>query len=1098
MTLNAQTEWKDRPIVHKKENQLSPAIARPARLDYTIVVWEDFRNEGDYDIYVQKIDNVTGLPLWMEPDGIAVCTEEGDQRYPRAAYDSLGGVIITWVDERSGYKNVYAQRISATTGEVDANWPSDGAVVCEQDANCEHVRIAGTADGAFITWLDYRDYSSGVNRKVYAQYMLSSTATYPQSTNWVQDGIEVADNIDEGDQANPEIAREYDWDSGKANCVVSFQKYVDVNGDMYWNVYAAKLDATGDKEYGGADIALATNESDQLYPKIVCSGEDVSRDEPRAIVVWQDSREDHSSQPKLYDIYSRTIDADGNIPGNTGDIVCAIDETQQFPVVALWERPYDPLTYDPYIPFVTIAWEDLRDAQQNGVDIYAAVLDARGGSLVNPYGSVGEAIAYATDDEEQPAIDMVPSSSDVFIAWRRHDSSLGADDIHYQEIEVESWYFGKAAGGWPVTEAKNDQNLPQVGGDVIVYEDDRRDVVTNDTRDDWDIYCETPGTCVGPTAMDWRDQFPDVRQSGDADSVRFVTDEEYNTYVVWEKETGVNGNQDVYIQKYDKYGVPRWKHGGIRLNTVSLAGHPGVALSDASGGAQVVWQQKVNGRYQIWYAKIESAGGYDISPELFDAHPRGEYTDPVITYTDYFVDPSGGDGDPAITSDYKAYIGFTYDDNLVIAVKPVSGTVSRTQITLGVDIDDWSNFVKLVSPSGKHLYGVAEGGPTDKRWLSFTARFESAPGGAQTTDFSVYTFKNLIDYGGIDIALDEYETGGSQDAIVLVSYSQDAQYGAMLHAQWLNATNLSASTSPDMIIGVPGSDYRISHPRLAPDDCRAANSYGGMLATWDYEFPVSQVQKHNIQTEKLTYTYGQNPASVSRCDPNAQIIAVTNQSYTWPTNPEIAKVTAPNGIDTLSFIVWEGLTESCSPARGREVVGQWVAYNYFPNPQRGPQWSSELQMSPGAGQYLQTYPLVQTSEDNTVSVYWIDGRASADLVMGTRAWGGAYDAVFWAKEAVADAPVVPNDVILGEAYPNPMSLSAGTPSNVVIQIQSEQTVSLKLYNTFGQVVGSVFDGVLTPGSHTMQFDVSALHSGIYYYVLTASSKTSTRGIVIVR
>jgi hypothetical protein len=319
----------------------------------------------------------------------------------------------------------------------------------------------------------------------------------------------------------------------------------------------------------------------------------------------------------------------------------------------------------------------------------------------------------------------------------------------------------------------------------------------------------------------------------------------------------------------------------------------------------------------------------------------------------------------------------------------------------------------------------------------------------------------------------------------------------MLYGQWWSASNGTHGT-PNLLIGVPSSNYRISHPRIAADECRVANSYGGMLATWDYEFPVSQVQKHAIQTDKLTYTYGQNPASVSRCDPNAQVIAVTNQSYTWPTNPEIAKVTAPNGIDTLSFIVWEGITESCSPYRGREVVGQWVAYNYFPNPQRGSQWSSELQISPGAGSYIQTFPLVQTSDDNTVSVYWLDGRASSDLVMGTRIWGGASDAIYWAKEAVVDVLTIPMSAIMDATYPNPISLSAGSTSSIVIDVQSEQTVTLRLFNTFGQVVGSVYDGVLSTGKHTMQFDVSTLHSGMYYYVLTASGNTSTRGLVIVR
>src|SRR5690606_10053036 len=107
--MDAQTEWKDRPVTHTKEDQRAPSAARPAQPDFTIVVWEDLRDNGNgYDIYMQKIDTQTGLPLWLEPDGVPVCMAPGDQRNPRAAYDSLGGVIIAWEDGRGSTRSVYA------------------------------------------------------------------------------------------------------------------------------------------------------------------------------------------------------------------------------------------------------------------------------------------------------------------------------------------------------------------------------------------------------------------------------------------------------------------------------------------------------------------------------------------------------------------------------------------------------------------------------------------------------------------------------------------------------------------------------------------------------------------------------------------------------------------------------------------------------------------------------------------------------------------------------------------------------------------------------------------------------------------------------
>jgi hypothetical protein len=93
-SMQAQTEWKDRYVSIDVGDQLNPSIARPAQDDFTVIVWEDER-EGEKDIYAQKIDNASGLPLWKPYDGVPVCTASGVQRNPVAGYDSLGGVLIT-------------------------------------------------------------------------------------------------------------------------------------------------------------------------------------------------------------------------------------------------------------------------------------------------------------------------------------------------------------------------------------------------------------------------------------------------------------------------------------------------------------------------------------------------------------------------------------------------------------------------------------------------------------------------------------------------------------------------------------------------------------------------------------------------------------------------------------------------------------------------------------------------------------------------------------------------------------------------------------------------------------------------------------------
>jgi len=1099
--LHAQTEWKDRSVTLAKEDQSVPSIARPTQVGSTIVVWEDARDlVNGPDIYIQKMDDQTGLPMWIEPDGLPVCTAGGPQRNPVAAYDSLGGVIIAWEDYRNGYAAVYAVRLDAATGAVDPAWPVNGVAVCDVQAACEHIRIAGTADGAFITWLDSRNAVGGANRLVYAQYMLSATASWPTGLgmSWTQNGILVSVNPG-GDQANPEIERDYIWrpDANavvKSGCVIAYQNEVFHGGQPYWNAYATNLDANGNQRYGGADVALAPMPSEQLYPRIVCAGEEVTADRPRAIVVWQDSRED-PIQPR-YDIIAQVIDAAGTVQNSMGEIICDIPETQRHPVPVLWERPYDPNTGAPYIPFVTIAWEDFRDFQVTASDIYAGQLDARSLVITNPSGPAGEMITQAGTVQDQVAMDMIPNSSIAYIAWRHAKVNPNETDIHYQEVDVRWWQYGRPLGGWPVTEAKDDQQLPQVAGAVLVWEDNRRQPIHNDIRYDRDISCQTPGECVGPTAMDWRDIHADVRQEGDAAHHRFTTDADFNTYIVWEKRTGDPTRQDVYVQKIDATGVPRWTNGGIKLNTVDYAQHPEVAISDVGGGAQVVWQQTDpgTGTEEMWYAKIDPEGNFDIVPEML----RTNATHPMIVYSDYIVDPAGSAGSPPITSEYSAYFGCTVGGDLDIGVRktrilpPDFWSVTNTQYP-----GNWEHIEKMVSPPGQHLYLVGTGDDPafGKKYCIVQGRLRYT--NPQKLDFGIKAFGAWVDFGGIDIALDERVTGNTHDAIVVVALSNYPQWGAWLYAHWASAFYTSIG-SADVLIGAPQGNSRFSHPRLSPDDLRGQNTYGGMLLAWDYEFPTASGQRHMVVTDKITYATGSYPPWISRCDPFLPPIMVTNQQYTWPTNPDIARINAPNGVDTLAFVAWEGITESCAPVRPREIVGQWVAYNYFPGPQRGPQWPAEKQLSPGPGMYTQSSPLVQTSDANTIQVYWFDGRSGVDLVMGTRLWGAPNNVIEWAKDREQQAAALPNGPALGETYPNPLSLTSGSVSHIVIEVEVDQTVDLTLHDMLGRVVGVLHQGLLTAGRHVLRFDPSGLRPGSYFYTLRAPGDIATRGLVIVR
>ncbi|MBE0642490.1 MAG: hypothetical protein IH600_00240 [Bacteroidetes bacterium] len=298
--LHAQTEWKDRGISMARENQVNPSIAYPTRTDITTTVWEDERDpQNGKDIFIATFDNFTGTNLWVwdaylpdvvkdRYDGVPVCRAEFDQRNPRVAYDGMGGVIVTWEDYRNDptmtTADIYAMRIDLATGQPDPNWPIDGIPVCQTGFHAERPRIVGTVDGAFITWIDYRNDPGypPYNRDIFVQYIQSATAACPPyPTNWVQNGIPVPTNTNP-DQINPEL----DTDNilvldllgnMTQGVVVTYQddRYSGAySGQPVWTVFANRIDANGVQMYTvgpppwSADIPVSPSYEHQEYPRI--------------------------------------------------------------------------------------------------------------------------------------------------------------------------------------------------------------------------------------------------------------------------------------------------------------------------------------------------------------------------------------------------------------------------------------------------------------------------------------------------------------------------------------------------------------------------------------------------------------------------------------------------------------------------------------------------------------------------------------------------------------------------------------------------------------------------------------------------------------
>lgn len=110
---------------------------------------------------------------------------------------------------------------------------------------------------------------------------------------------------------------------------------------------------------------------------------------------------------------------------------------------------------------------------------------------------------------------------------------------------------------------------------------------------------------------------------------------------------------------------------------------------------------------------------------------------------------------------------------------------------------------------------------------------------------------------------------------------------------------------------------------------------------------------------------------------------------------------------------------------------------------------------------------------------------------------GPKDVYFDAVDLTLDAPDqtgVPAAFALEQNYPNPFNPA----TNIRFMLPHAGPVSLEVFNTLGQRIAVLADGVRDAGSYTVRFDAATLPSGVYYYRLTGEGFTAVKKCILVR
>lgn len=136
------------PLCSAPGDQYAPVVA-PDSVGGAFVAWEDYRDQGRADIYVQHL-NASGVPSW-DAQGVAACDDAGEQCAPSIALTAGGRVRLTWLDDRAPNRGDWLSgampmlqllSVSAVSAGVKLTWSAPGQI--------ESARLFRSSDQ--VTW----------------------------------------------------------------------------------------------------------------------------------------------------------------------------------------------------------------------------------------------------------------------------------------------------------------------------------------------------------------------------------------------------------------------------------------------------------------------------------------------------------------------------------------------------------------------------------------------------------------------------------------------------------------------------------------------------------------------------------------------------------------------------------------------------------------------------------------------------------------------------------------------------------------------------------------------------------------------------------
>ncbi|MEO0107555.1 MAG: hypothetical protein ABIK62_00030 [candidate division WOR-3 bacterium] len=449
----------------------------------SLVVWKDNRAES-LDIYGAR---VTPQGAVLDPNGIRISAGPGWQYEPHAAFDGTNYLVVWshWTGQSQDHFDIYAGRITPQGSVLD----SGGFRVSGAPGEQWYEKVAYGNGSFLVVWQDERREQEDVfGARVTAQGAVLDTP-----------GLVVAAVANE--QWGPKAA----FDG--ANYLVAWEDY---RSGEYADVYVTRLSPLG-RVLDPAPVPLVTLEGDQDKVAACFDGTNY-------LVVWEDGRSSGDD-----DIFACRVTTAGSVLDTGGIAVSDWGDDQGQPAVARGSAG------------CLVVWEDRRNGQ---MDIYGARL-APDGTVLDPDGIL---ISGATGLQWRS--DVAFDGTNWLVVWQDSRSGQGYD-IYASRVSQDGRVLDTA--GLAVCTAQQGQWSPKVAFDgtryLVVWEDPRsgaREVYGARVAIDGAVL-DTSGICIagGTTGKN----SPAVSYDGN----EFL--------VVWSDERGGVTETDIYGVRVNGQGV---------------------------------------------------------------------------------------------------------------------------------------------------------------------------------------------------------------------------------------------------------------------------------------------------------------------------------------------------------------------------------------------------------------------------------------------------------------------------------------------------------------------------------------------------------------